>query len=443
MKKIPAHDHLGLAVVVTDRDGRPLTKTDATRIPSQLKETLNFGSIVSSKNKESPLQQFFCLDGLAYDTLCKKYADGLPVTKDYANEIDKVVGAHGTRSYSLVSTDKIVSPSTSLNEGFHWFTRQFAGDSAPSVDDSFQHIYAVDGLIIHHKIVSAREYSQFSPLSIGMFHSAFHGIQINQDYINLLENATGSRGSYEGGREAMNHRGYLSYTGPRKKGNMCQPNATEGPKIDGLHDSENYWFHNKKMKHVYWPFLLSLFNLIVGSTTLAPYYIYHHLSKLYPILNSSKERKKFCPRGILTINFCSSCHSDKSDSENNHIVGNMKERVKGIIDKFSELRSEGVHFEESRETEAIESLKHILWWGVCLPTTCCYQYITKDKTHVEVYQWFMCPGLGTTYLIRNYWVHLMLAALFSHCTSAPIYIVEGRAYFGKCPKVTMFAWGGS
>jgi hypothetical protein len=25
----------------------------------------------------------------------------------------------------------------------------------------------------------------------------------------------------------------------------------------------------------------------------------------------------------------------------------------------------------------------------------------------------------------------------------PIYIVNGRAYFGKCPKVVMFSWGGT
>ena len=199
-KKIPAFDHLCLAVVVTDREDQPLTKSAAMQIPLKLKETLNFGSIVSAKNKKSHLQKFFCLDVLAYDKLCKKYADGLPVTLDYTKEIDQVIGAHASgRTYSLVSTDKIVSPSTASNKCFYWFTRHFAGKSAPSINDSFQKIYVVDGLTIHYKIVSACDYSQFSPISIGMFHSLFHGIQINQDYLNLLENATGSRGSYEGG----------------------------------------------------------------------------------------------------------------------------------------------------------------------------------------------------------------------------------------------------
>ncbi len=35
-----------------------------------------------------------------------------------------------------------------------------------------------------------------------------------------------------------------------------------------------------------------------------------------------------------------------------------------------------------------------------------------SQPNIEVYQFFMCPGLGTTYRIRNYWVHLFLAGLF-------------------------------
>ena len=125
----------------------------------------------------------------------------------------------------------------------------------------------------------------------------------------------------------------------------------------------------------------------------------------------------------------------------------MFERLTAMIARFEVLRDRKVKFVHMRYLEAVESLKHISWWGVCLPTTCCYQYIFREtcvkKSQFEVYQWFMSPGLGTTYRIKNYWVHLMLAGLFSHCTSSAIYIVDGRAYFGRGPKVSMFAWGGT
>ena len=120
----------------------------------------------------------------------------------------------------------------------------------------------------------------------------------------------------------------------------------------------------------------------------------------------------------------------------------MQTRLQVVVSEFDHLISLGVDIVEARYKVAKNALKHILWWGVCLPTTCCYQYVGL-LPNIEVYQIFMCPGLGTTYQIQNYWVHLFLAGLFLHCTSVPIYIVDGRVYFGKCPKATMFSWGGN
>ncbi len=174
---------------------------------------------------------------------------------------------------------------------------------------------------------------------------------------------------------------------------------------------------------------------------MAAYYMYPHMAKLFPVSNSRLYRKKFCPSGIIAIDFCSSCHLDRSDKQK-EFVGEMVERLRLVVNQFLHLRDTTFEFVEERYQQASNALKHILWWGVCLPTTCCYQYVgLGSKT--EVYQFFMCPGLGTTYRIKNYWVHLFLARLFSHCTSVALYIVDGRAYFGKCPTVTMFSWGGT
>ncbi len=120
----------------------------------------------------------------------------------------------------------------------------------------------------------------------------------------------------------------------------------------------------------------------------------------------------------------------------------MLERLLLIENQFEYLWDRSIEFVEARYQEACNALKHIQGWGVCLPTTCCYQYVGFDNKS-EVYQFFMCPGLGTTYRIKNYWVHLFLDGLFSHCTSVAIYIVNGSAYFGKCPKVIMFSCDGT
>jgi hypothetical protein len=165
------------------------------------------------------------------------------------------------------------------------------------------------------------------------------------------------------------------------------------------------------------------------------------MAKLFPVSNSVQHRKKFCPSGIIAIDFSSTCHFDKLDDQT-PFLESIRTSLLSVVSEFNVLCSKCIDFAEDRFQVANNALQHILWWGVCLPTTCCYQYIGL-QTNVEVYQSFMCPGLGTTYQICNYWVHLFLAGLFSHCTSVPIYIVNGRAYFGKCPKVVMFSWVGT
>ena len=43
-------------------------------------------------------------------------------------------------------------------------------------------------------------------------------------------------------------------------------------------------------------------------------------------------------------------------------------------------------------------------------------------------------------ILYEFWVHMMLAGLFGHFTSVPIYIVDDHTvYFERCPYVTMLA----
>jgi hypothetical protein len=71
-------------------------------------------------------------------------------------------------------------------------------------------------------------------------------------------------------------------------------------------------------------------NLLVGDTTLTAYYIYPHMAMLFPVLNSSLYRKKYCPSGIIAIKFHSSCHLDKSDDQK-QFAGEMEERLELVV----------------------------------------------------------------------------------------------------------------
>lgn len=239
----------------------------------------------------------------------------------------------------------------------------------------------------------------------------------------------------------METRGQFSLLGPRKCGNMRQPTVSEGPNDPLIEPEDRYTYHRKTTSHKIWPYVLKLSNYLVSAATVAAYHIYPHMAQLYPECNSPKYRKIFCPRTILALNFSSSCHIDSNDLKPQH-NDDIILRLRNIVSNLRTLKTVHEPIIMRKVENASNCLRHIIWWGVCSPTTCCYQYI-KFRNDVVVYQWFMCPGLGTTHRIKNYWTHLFLAGLFSHCTSAPIFVVGGRAYFGKCPNAIMFSWGGN
>jgi hypothetical protein len=113
----------------------------------------------------------------------------------------------------------------------------------------------------------------------------------------------------------MSHRGSLSYLGPRKKGNMRQPTVSEGPNKPGITRENQFWFHWRQMSHKVWPIVHGFLNLIVSRTTLAAFYIYPHMAKLFTVSNLVAYQKKFCPFGIISIKVCFSCHLDKHDDQ--------------------------------------------------------------------------------------------------------------------------------
>jgi len=443
-KKVKAHDQLGLVIVIKDSQHNNIKSSFSIGTPSSLKDRLNFGSLGSLSDSTSPLQKFFCLSESNYDKLCQDYRDGLEVGEDYEATIDCILAEHSSATHSLFSTDNVKPESCPTDTYYDGFVRIFAGDGSPPVDDSFNTCSSVDGFVIQYKFVAAREFSEFIPLSIAFYDSTIHGIKIMPWFIPKLEKCLGKCGIYNS-RTTMVNKGHQSYIGQRKTDKQRQPTVSEGPVEQASSDcpprENGFIYYRQRITALSWAFVLSLMSFLGGVTSIAPYYFYHHLAKLYQFANDSRHNIRFCTIAILTIDFCCSCHSDLNDLQD-WCLEDMKKRLRNIIRNFERLRAKGVSVHSNRLDEARASLQHILWWGVSVPTTCCYQYVTK-RNNVEVYQWFMCPGLGTTHRIRNYWVHIMLASLFSHCTSAPIYIVDGKAYFGSCPCATMFAWGGT
>ncbi|KAK1733488.1 hypothetical protein QTG54_015776 [Skeletonema marinoi] len=457
---IPRANRSGLVVVV-EVLGRPIKPLEAKKIPDALEATINFGSITTAEAPKNCTQRFYCLSSTQRDKLVSDYPNGIELSNNFEEEIDDVLSRYATHpnsqgittrrgkrqkqeksqvsSHELVSIGRLSKLVPENPEGDPLdFVRIFGGDGAPTVDDTFQRIHH-DGLEINFKIANAREYSGYTPLSIGLFQSSFHQLRIQSSIIDKITACLGTSGLYPK-RLSNVSRGHNSYIGQRKSNKLSTPTVSEGPcsRKSSKPKESGFVFFRQSIKTLLFPFVLSLMNYLINSISIAPYYFFHHLAVLYPIRNNDHWHIRFCSIAIITIDFCCSCHVDSNDLED-WAKNDMINRLKKIIEQFSFLENAGV--EMMMKNHAIQSLKHIQWWGLCTPTSCCYQYV-KERNDITVYQWFMLPGLGLCYRIENYWIHIMLAALFSHCTSDAIYIKKGKAFFGKCDEVTMFAWGG-
>jgi hypothetical protein len=247
-KKIFQSDHLGLIVVVCKEDGSALDVGVCGEITQQLRGKLNFPSIQSANNLSSTLQHFYCFEEENYDSLCEAYPDGLLLQEgqDYAEQIDEVIRQRASSICSLISLEKIVSPDEMNSGKYHYFVRQFSGDGAPEVDNTFITSHEINGLQVNYKMSRARDYYEYTPLSVGFFQSFCHSVQIQPSFLPLLENGLGRMGMYVGGRSVMNHRGGLSYVGPRKKGYMRQATVSEGPNEPEIGREHQFCFHKKK-----------------------------------------------------------------------------------------------------------------------------------------------------------------------------------------------------
>lgn len=416
-----------LVLVSTSPSNKPIQSEYASKIPNGLEKTINFGSITSCESTDSLHQDFFCLKENVYDQLIKEYPEGLPLSENVAPayQIDKLLKERAAATIKLISVDKL-GKKVDHSYSHNGFVQIFAGEGSPDVDDTFNSVdvHGAD-IRVHYKIAKGVEFQDYVPLSISIFQSTFHGMKILPSFASRLLKAFGSRGLFPS-RSFVN-KGSQSYIGERKSNRLSQPTVSEGPseRKNVSSDEPAFVYYRNKVKALQWPFVLSFMNFLVNKISIAPYYFYHHLSKYYPHKNDMKATIRFCTIAILTINFCCSCHVDQNDRKPCLFEAVTDDMLSNELLPWMKY-----------------SLAHLYWWGLSIPTSCCYQYI-KERNDIEIYQWFMCPGLGTTYRIKNYWVHIMLAGLFSHCTSCAIYVVDNKAYFGFCPDVTMFAWGGA
>ena len=272
-KYIPESNQLGLVIVVSLDDKEHLSARMAKIVCFELVGPLNVGSLVSSVDKSSPHQLFYCLSEAMYNKIMNDYPNGIFVGNDTRQKIDDLLSSYSSSTTMLLSTDKIAE-----SDGYHGYTRIFAGDGSPAIDETFTEVSINPSLSIRFKLCQARLYSSFCPLSIGMFQSTFHSIKMQHSFLKIIKKIFSSKGLFPS--RANCGQGSVSFIGPRKNGSQSLTSASEGPHENG------YWYYRTYINAVYWPFLLGLMNYLLNATSIAPYYFYCHMAKFFPINNS-------------------------------------------------------------------------------------------------------------------------------------------------------------
>ena len=350
-----------------------------------------------------------------------------------SSEFDELVTnlSDHPKSVVLLLTDKMKIPKTNYHL-FNNFHQVFAGGGLPMIDDSFKTFTLPDtNISVHWIFCISTRFNQYVPLSTGCFDIKFHKIKVLPEFVDVINNAVSKKGLFPSRSRARNL-GSCSYLGERAENSQNIPSPSEGPSEHGR------WYYRQYINHIYWPFVLRLYNRLGCAASRLDWYIYKHLAVLYPWNNTSSSKIRYCRLLIATIDYecCNHCDmlDDVSQTEKDDMLSKLQ-----VICQEKELESSLVNY-------AKNSMNFVSHWGVSIPTTCCYQFIIPEKLQEEqlqCIQFFLLTGLGICYPIKDYWLHCFTASNFIHCTSTPLFRIGGKVYVKRPEGVHIFAWGKS
>ena len=125
--------------------------------------------------------------------LCEEFSDGMALGDNHMEEIDEVLRRYSDGNvHNLFSTDKVYPKP----KDYHRFTRVFAGEDTPPIDESYIVCTEIPNHAVYYKFVPSREYNQYPALSTGFHNSSFHVIRIQDSFIQMIKSALGNTGSY-------------------------------------------------------------------------------------------------------------------------------------------------------------------------------------------------------------------------------------------------------
>ena len=135
------------------------------------------------------------------------------------------------------------------------------------------------------------------------------------------------------------------------------------------------------------------------------------------------------------IGFCNTPHLDGTDKISGKRLAKIQEKIStgiNIVKENNEVDSTLLEYANKFGKKN----------GFQVPTTCGYQWITKDQEHVDFYCYFINNGLKSAVRIADGVGHQFYAGSFSHHTSVCLAVVGGKVVLVDPEgSMNLFAWG--
>ena len=203
---------VGLLLLVTDQDNKPLKLDRATEIKKQHKDKF-WLPLISNEDEPSLIVEYALIDKVRMRDI-----EGMDFDEEsYAQDVIGILGSDIiiVKTLSTDYVEKILKTEEISN--YNESTRLFVGDSAPSAEQLREKGFStldIGDLRIHYGVCSTAEFGDMIPLSWSFFQTKLQLVKVPHLVTEILKKAVGLSGSFLG-RKTTLARGFCSFIGER------------------------------------------------------------------------------------------------------------------------------------------------------------------------------------------------------------------------------------
>ena len=410
-----------VVIVVTDEKNKPINEKKTSKVPDKYRWRYAICSPSDMRAKRM-MQRVYYLEKRDLLRLVDLDSDRKPKFQDVDHLLEDICAETHTLP-ALNLCEELDCPPT---------CHIFAGQSAPTIDDSFGMIGVPSvGLNVHYSVKTNSDVRAFHSLSTSFVCDSTQSSKLTHRDLEITRHAFTSRGSYED-RKGKGNRGHCSYNGLKKEHGPSIRTPTEGPGVKG-----RYMLYRQTTNTFFVLGGIHLMTRLASTAHWSTSFLFLPLILMRELITGHNNIMKIA---LWTIDFMNYLHVDKNDR--------FTPEQRGKMSGYSEHISNSEFLDETEKSALRNHETFTSDFTPSIPTACCYQFVptqegqAESTKEVEVQQGFLMLGAGCVLRVPNYWTQIFRSGSVMHCTTVPVFIVDEMVEFGTCSLAEVAAWGG-